>query len=395
MMTHTDRPKRARKRTDPHRPGAIIPAHYEYALSFNLATTQDGWPVPSYGINCELDRRHEVDGQIVNGKHDADGRCCTIGLRLIGKHKYALGGGPGKCTVCGACYIYGDAWIHKPTGDVVFLGHDCAQKYSLLADRSEHELALGRLRQAAATACLRAAKADQRAAFLLEHPGLEAALQGDHRILRDLASKFVEFTSLSEKQIALALKLKAELDNPKPVEVEVNVPAPVGKQTFRGTVVSTRAYDGDWGVSYRMTVKVTTPAGVWLAWGTAPTYILDQIREHGMSTEHGVLHGLRGCEVEITAMLQKGRDAHFALMKRPRGELVSKRCSHDDNCDGCLRDRTGRLYPFARELRDCRTAEVRSRADGRFDDAVRYQQLGDDAERVLAMNSNQKGPKRK
>ncbi len=44
-------------RTDPHRPGAIIATDYEQVLYYSLATTQDGWPIPSIGVNCELDGR--------------------------------------------------------------------------------------------------------------------------------------------------------------------------------------------------------------------------------------------------------------------------------------------------------------------------------------------------
>lgn len=301
------------KRTDPHRPGAIIPADYEYALSFNLATTDGGWPIPSFGINCELDRRHEVDGKIVNGKHDPDGRCCTIGLRAVGGHRHALGGGPGRCTVCGAHYIYGDAWIHVPTGEIVFLGHDCAAKYSMLADRSAHELALGRLRQAAAVQLLKAQKAEARADFLAAHPGLAEALEGDNAFLRDLKAKFTEYTELSDKQVAAALRVFAESKAPR--EEEKKVPAPTGKTTFRGLVVSSKAHDTDYGTTIRVTVKVTTPDGVWLAWGTCPAAILDECLSRG---------GVKGAEVEITTTLEAGREPHFVFMKRPRGKFIAK-----------------------------------------------------------------------
>ncbi len=135
-------------RSDPHRPGAIVPADYEYVFSYNLATSEGGWPIPSLGINCELDRRYirkNDDGTetVVNGSHDADGLCCVVGMRGRG-HKFFDGSGAGKCSVCGTCYIYGDVWRHVPTGEHIHLGHTCAAKYSMLADRSEWELANGR-----------------------------------------------------------------------------------------------------------------------------------------------------------------------------------------------------------------------------------------------------------
>ncbi|HEX9640597.1 MAG TPA: hypothetical protein VGB13_04715, partial [Candidatus Krumholzibacteria bacterium] len=171
---------RTAKRSDPHRPGAIIPAHYEYVFSFNMATSMDGWPVPSFRVNCLLDRRTEekdADGKhvrFIEGEHDADGNCCVIGLRQIKRARFALDGGPGKCTVCGAHYVYGDAWRHTLSGEIIFLGHDCADKYSLLADRSEAELAALRAKNATAAAILAEQTKEERRAFFLAHPGLEA-----------------------------------------------------------------------------------------------------------------------------------------------------------------------------------------------------------------------------
>src|ERR1041384_3258964 len=94
------------KRTDPHRTGAIVPADYDYVLSYNLSTSEDGVRVPSFRVNCQLDRRvYDADGRIVrNGEHDADGRCCVVGLNGIARVAWAPTGGTGKCSVCGAAY---------------------------------------------------------------------------------------------------------------------------------------------------------------------------------------------------------------------------------------------------------------------------------------------------
>lgn len=48
------------KRTDSHRPSAIVPADYSYVLSYHLATSADGWPVPPFNIDAvvEPSRRH-------------------------------------------------------------------------------------------------------------------------------------------------------------------------------------------------------------------------------------------------------------------------------------------------------------------------------------------------
>lgn len=367
------------KRTDPHRPGAIIPAHYELVFSFNMASSMDGWPVPSYRINCELDGRTEekdAEGKhvrFINGEHHPDGNCCVIGLRQIQKARFALGGGPGKCTVCGAHYVHGDAWRHLPTGEIIFLGHDCADKYELLADRSAAELASLRAKSATAAAILAEQTKERRRAFFLAHPGLEAALDRDHHILRDLGAKLRQYHELSDKQIALAMKIVHELDNPQAAEVQV--PAPVGKQTFRGVIVAKKTHEGAYGNSVKITVKVTTDAGVWLAWGTAPQALFDQAQKHG--------YRLKGAEVELTATLKAGREPHFAIMSRPRGKVLSFPCEQPESCEGCQRALIGDdVYEVKWFVHHHRAEEQNARGRGLFDQAVYAQWFADEAERT-------------
>lgn len=301
-------------RTDVHRSGAIVPADYDYLFSFNLATTHEGWPVPSIGINCELDgQTTDTNGKTVNGRHfREDHMCCVVSMRSHGI-RFAGHGSPGQCTACGARFVYGDVWMHRATQTAVFLGHDCAEKYRMLADRSAHEMALLRARRDASLSKKRAEREARREDFLAQHPGLSAALETDHPIVRDIRTRFVEFLSLSDRQVALVLKLAAEAASPPP-PAEEHVDAPEGKQTFRGTVVSVKSQETDYGVTLRMTVKMTERDGrTWLAWGTCPAAIAS-------ADESGPL---RGCIVEVTATLRRGRDPHFAMMSRPRGIIVA------------------------------------------------------------------------
>ena len=93
---------------------------------------------------------------------------------------------------------------------------------------------------------------------------------------------------------------------------EVHVAAPVGERvTFTGQVVSIKERMTQYGIRVVITVKVTTPDGTWLAWGTAPRALVRYGYEH-----------LYGATVEITAGLERGNEAHFAFMKRPPGKLV-------------------------------------------------------------------------
>ncbi len=320
------------KRTDPHRPGVIVPSQYRYVLSYNCATSDGGWPVPSFGINCALDRRVTIkDAEtgketIINGEHDADGECCQCGLLASGK---TVVSGPGKCAVCGAAFVYGDIWQHVPTGEYIHLGHDCADKYNMLADRSEWELADARTRRAIEAQMTREANEKRLVEFCQGHEGLLDALNVEHALIADIKSKLRTYGSISDKQIKLVRKIAYEAMHPEEKPPEVNIPAPTGKVTFRGTVVSRKTQETAYGNTTRITVKVTTPEGVWLAWGTVPAAITDATYQHG---------GVKGCAVELTATLQAGRDPHFAIMKRPRGKVIRKVCDDlpsGEMCSGC------------------------------------------------------------
>lgn len=293
-------------RTDPHRKGAIIPAEYDYVFSFNMPTSHEGQPIQGSGVNCELDLSwtETQDGQTIHhqGAHRPEGGCCIIGLRQRGA-RFAAHGGAGRCTACGAAFVYGDIWRHA-SGEHIFLGHECARKYGLLADRSAWELEHGRRKQAAAVAAERAQRHEAREAFLARYPGLREDLQVEHRIVRDIAQRFEQYQSLSEKQVALVRKLAHEVRNPAPPEA--HVPAPEGRTTFQGRVVSIREQDSPYGRVTKIVIKIEAQGGVWLAWGTCP-----------QSLDAG-----RGDLVELTATLSRGRDKHFAFYKRPTGARV-------------------------------------------------------------------------
>jgi len=150
-------------------------------------------------------------------------------------------------------------------------------------------------------------------AFLASHPGLSEALQADHRILRDMAARLAQYGSLSDRQVAFALKLAAEVSS-KPAERRVPAPVAAGRQTVEGTVVSLKSYDGQFGVTLKMLVRVDTPDGSWLAWGTVPSG-LDQA---------GVA---RGDVVRFDAKLALGDEPHFARFSRPTHGSVVRRAT--------------------------------------------------------------------
>lgn len=363
------------KRTDPHRPGAIVPADYTPVLAYAKTTVWQHEYIPSHGIDCTRecpwglesrlepeqeaaalataralkaqaeagDReaaavlgdwaeeqgipRHLFESANEDRTHALDGRCCIVGLREVARVEWAATGHTGKCSVCGAVYSYGQVWRHDPTGEHVHVGHDCADKYGLMMDTSKMELALGRRREAAAKVVARRLAAEERAKFLAENPGLETALETVHPVVQDIAGRFAARRFLSPRQVELVLRIAREAAQPR-VE-EKRCFAPTSRRTFVGTVVSVKTQQSDYGTTLRVTVRVEEPDGsTWLAWGTCPRSILDaanaELTRRGVYHNEGGRESLRGRAVRLTATLKPGREPHFALMSRPVGALVSE-----------------------------------------------------------------------
>lgn len=296
-------------RTDPHRPGAIVPAEYASVFSYILP---DAW-APGWGVDCTrvVLHAHPYDercqGNCPRATHAPDESfpCCVARLREQGV-AWAATGGTGKCSVCGANYKYGSVWKHLPTGEHIHVGHDCADKYEMLMDWSSLDLERKRREEMRASVLLREKREATRDEFLSKHPGLAEAFAVEHDILRDMASKLYRFGSLSDKQVAFALRLADQVRNPPPPEQ--HVPAPSGRVDFEGTVVAVKDHASDFGMTWKMTVKVVTPEGSWLAWLTVPSAAWDAIGQNA---------DLRGKTIRVRATLSAGREAHFAFGKRP------------------------------------------------------------------------------
>jgi hypothetical protein len=312
-----------KQRTDPHRPGAIIPAHYRCEVDFCAPSVSGGFPIPGFRWDCEHDLaivERDEHGRITSstpgthGTHER-GLCCV--KLYLERNPHARHGRAGKCDVCGAHYKAGSAFLYEPTGEVVLMGHDCAQTYECLFDSSEAELHRMRQERALAVYITRAQNAKKRAAFLTKHEGLEAALAlGDGQrsergraLLADLRARFAQWCSLSEKQVALALKVAGEITNPAPKAPEApkaKAPVTTERVVIRGRIVHTKVVEGDYGSTLKMLLVVPTPEGEWKAWGTLPS---------GLDRPEA---GWVGHEVAITARVEpKREDPSFAFLSRP------------------------------------------------------------------------------
>lgn len=292
---------RKTKRTDIHTPSRIVPSDYEHVFSYNGSTTVDGWPIPSFGYNCEIDYRNPET--LENGSHRPDGLCCLVGLARTGRK---IQGEPEKCTVCGTRFVYGEVWRHVPSDTFIHVGNICGHKYGLYMDRSrfdyEAKKATGR-----EIARLEREKRAKRCEELIEKYDLAEAFEADHEIIRDIREQMKRKGWISEKQVALVKKLAKQVS--EPVEEEMYVDAPTGKAVeFEGVIVSVKEHYSQYsryGGTLKMTMKMRTDRGIWLAWGTLPSALCG----------HG---GAVGMRAKIKAELRPGRDKHFVFMKRPR-----------------------------------------------------------------------------
>lgn len=276
------------KRTDCHRPGAIVPADYVQALDYILPGSEpfDQWNMQAARELCE-----------------------SVGWGKEGR----MFGHMGKCGVCGANFRHGTIYRHEPTQHLVHMGHDCADKYEILADHDDWDAANEALTKQRAAVIQGKLNAERRAAQLNENPGLLEAFACDHYIVRDIKRKFEGSNfPISAAQIALVFKLAREQETAaaKKAErdAETKAQAPEGRQTIRGVLVSKKSVEGPYGSSVKGTIKVTTDQGVWLAWGTLPAGLWD----NGNRPEVGD-------EIELTGTLVRGKEAHFAFFKRPTG----------------------------------------------------------------------------
>lgn len=234
---------------------------------------------------------------------------------------------PGSsCDYCGTA-IMQVFRIQSSDGKSFKVGIDCVAKTGDAGLKSEVKAIQRQRRHAAKQAKVEAKRTSRAAqvaadktATLATHAGLAEALAADHGISRDLASKLDTWGKLSPAQVALALRVAAET---KARAEEVKVPAPVGDKrvTFRGTVVSARVDRDE--LYGRSTVKILVKVraeggGVWLAWGTAPGKVLEDVP----CGDEGRVKTIRGAEVEITAKLEAGDEPSFCFTRRPSGKLI-------------------------------------------------------------------------
>jgi hypothetical protein len=213
-----------------------------------------------------------------------------------------------RCVHCGNARVrYITAVLHVPTGDRVVFGADCTARLGF-TDRVAFKLAQIKAKAEAGNQRMKVWR--QREAFVAARPALAAAIdqaKGDvhamNTFVHDVIGKLNRYGSLSDKQVAAVVASLA-----KDVEraagraadaTEVKGPAPAGRQTVTGTVLTVKDQESDFGWTRKMLVKLANNARVWV---TVPS---------GAGVE-------RGATVTVTATwTPKDDDTSFAFGKRP------------------------------------------------------------------------------
>jgi len=300
-------------RTDLHRPAEIAPADYDYLFSYYYG--RFSWNTALLAAV----RTGEPQSEPTWGVDPATGNDCIIGSRQVtspwGKLPFFEKEGFGGCDICGANYLAGAAFLHRPSGEVITIGHICADKMDVHYDKGdwlENQRRIAKLRKTSKFIQERLAKKQrtktQAAEFLAENEGLEDALKTDHYISQDLAANLAKWGGLSEKQVALAFKLQTDANKPVDPNEPVDVKPPEGRVVITGEVLSIKERFDDYGSTMKMTIKCKSELGQFRLWGTCPAAIVSSAPN-------------RGDMVRFTATI-KPKENGFGFFSRPTKAAV-------------------------------------------------------------------------
>lgn len=281
-------------RTDIHRPGAIVPADYDYVAVAYMRVEDIG-----DAIFLRLEReRLAAHMEKTGGQYSA--------------HDHG-----GNCHICGAHCVYMVVFHHRPSNAYIKTGFDCA-------DHMEWDDGVGESFRKKVRAALEQKAGVRKAKATLEAGGIDLAwkvfsdgLEGrDEATICDMVEKLVRYGSLSDKQMdflrvlidrveqrpARAARIAAEREAAKPV------PAADGRVKVEGRVISIKKADPrDQFPSDRMLVK---HADGWVVFGTIPASI-----RNGVTV---------GAAVAFEAVVKaKEGDPKFGYFSRPTKASVA------------------------------------------------------------------------
>ena len=190
---------------------------------------------------------------------------------LVEQHRHADNWrGLFSCTVCGAHFLYGELWLHRPTGELAALGHICAGKYSLVDQVADGERRrLGKVRaHLVARVAKRRARWESMRRELSENPWLGAALRQDGDFPRMMRQSFIEWGRLTERQAAALQQWRPREEEPEAVAIPQSLLE--GRVEVTGRILGVKAQESAYGTSWKMLLAVDSPGGRFKLWGTVP-----------------------------------------------------------------------------------------------------------------------------
>jgi hypothetical protein len=271
--------RRQKMRTDIHRPSVIQPQDYDF-----VGVWYD--PNEEFEIGSAYMLRMERENIMAHMKK-TQGRWA--------RHEHG-----GTCHVCGANAQYLAVFYHGATNEYIRVGEDCTEKM----DMGEPER-FATARRAAKNA-RDAIAGKKKALLILKDLGLEASWkyyetteylpEYEESTCQDMVANLVRYGSFSDKQEEFLRSLLHRIENREAIKAQRAAEkasaqdCPTGRVKIKGTVLSLKEVEGNYGKTLKMFVKTTEG---YTLWGTVP----------------GSLHSIeKGEEVIFTATVEPARD---------------------------------------------------------------------------------------
>lgn len=207
-----------------------------------------------------------------------------------------------QCAHCGAHIRFAAIMVHTPTNAAVAIGETClSNRFSLSAPDFEA------LRMAAKAQAEQTKLVGKLESFLREHDDFRALLNeyaGNNEFVLDVLRKLERYGELTENQVAAVRKCvarDAEFAARRKEEAKTAKPAPEGRVTFEGVILSTRVQEGYMGkAQHKMLVAADAGFKVWVSVPSS-------------------LEASKGTRIALTATLSPTeKDPAFAIGRNPK-----------------------------------------------------------------------------
>lgn len=246
----------------------------------------------------------------------------------------------GQCDHCGAWIRYVVIYRHT-SGDHIAVGETCAAERFGLDSRVTFEVEVLRKIAAEARATIAAgghrarALADPETARLLAWATIANEAGLGNEFTDSLLEQWERKAKLSERQVEAGCRAvdriaARQADRFAPQRSDALVPAPTGRVTVEGQVLSVKEQEGyTGGIEWKMLVLAGPEGAQFKVWATVPQSVLDQANQARWATGDAHSYGsslfwVKGGRVRFDAQLTpSAKDPAFAIAKRPtKAQLV-------------------------------------------------------------------------